>query len=362
MRASAIHRCAAVLLAALLVFPVGGIAAAVTTGMIQGSVSLEGRPLSGVTVAFIELESGDVVRAVSGADGSFEAPAAPGEYAVTTESQAGLTIGQAPVRVAVASGEVASARVELLSVPAGPPQEALPEGAPQQPVEDTLPADTPGGGPQAPLVPVFAETTGSGADIRFESVTCFVAGEFPLLDANITPVAEVARARVYFKAAVGEQFYYVEMTQEAGLFYGKLPKPQVAASPITYYLQTTTTEFEESQTQEIEAIVVTDESECGDLKIAAVGAPGAVTVFSAVSGASIIAPAGFAVAGAAGLAIGTVAVIAGGAAAAGIVGGVITNPGGPVGPTPPPVVVVPSPIPTPVPIPTPTPIAITTFR
>jgi len=211
-------------------------------------------------------------------------------------------------------------------------------------------------------MPVFAETTGSGADIRFESVTCFVAGEFPLLDANITPMEQVARARVYFKAAVGEHFYYVEMTQDAGLFYGKLPKPQVAASPITYYLQTTTTEFEESQTQEIEAIVVEDETECGDRKIAAFGPPGAVTVFSAASGASIVAPAGFAMAAGAGLAIGTIAVIAGGAAAAGIVGGVITNPGGGAGPSPPPVVIEPSPIPTPAPIPTPTPIPITTFR
>ncbi len=189
-----------------------------------------------------------------------------------------------------------------------------------------------------------------------------MAGEFPLLDANITPMSSVARARVYFKAAVGEQFYYVEMNQEAGEFFGKLPRPQVAASPITYYLQSTTTEFEESQTREIDAIVVDDESECGDLKIAAFGPPGAVTVFSATTGVSIIAPAGFAVAAGAGLAIGTVAVIAGGAAAAGIVGGVVTDPGGSTGPTPPPVIVVPSPIPTPQPIPTPSPTPITTFR
>jgi hypothetical protein len=220
----------------------------------------------------------------------------------------------------------------------------------------------PTGEPQAPAGPVWAETTGTGAEIKFEPVTCFVAGEFPLLDANITPTEEVARARVYFKAAVGEHFYYVEMTQDTGLFYGKLPKPQVAASPITYYLQTTTTEFEESQTQEIEAIVVEDETECGDRKIAAFGPPGAVTVFSAASGASIVAPAGFAMAAGAGLAIGTIAVIAGGAAAAGIVGGVITNPGGGSGSSPPPVVIEPSPIPTPAPIPTPTPIPITTFR
>ena len=55
---------------------------------------MQGRPLQGVGVAFIELESGNVVRAISGSNGGFEAKAAPGQYAVTTESQAGLAIGQ----------------------------------------------------------------------------------------------------------------------------------------------------------------------------------------------------------------------------------------------------------------------------
>ena len=363
MCAPGFRRAFALLLAVLLVLPAGGASSAVSNGVIQGSVVLEGRPLAGVTVAFIELESGDVVRAVSSEDGSFEATAAPGQYAVTTESQAGLTVGEAPTRVAVASGEVASARLELLSVPAALPLAALPAGAPQEPAGEGLSAGAPAGAPQEPPAPVFAETTGTGADIRFEPVTCFVAGEFPLLDASLTPMSSVARARVYFKAAIGEQFYYVEMTQEEGLFFGKLPRPQVAASPITYYLQSTTTDFEESQTREIDAIVVDEESECGDLKVAAFGPAGAVTVFSATTGVSIIAPAGFAIAAGAGLAIGTVAVIAGGAAAAGIVGGVITDPGtGGSGPTPPPVIVVPSPIPTPAPIPTPSPTPITAFR
>ena len=39
---------------------------------------------------------------------------------------------------------------------------------------------------------MWAETTGTGAEIRFEPVTCFVAGEFPLLDAELLPVESVA--------------------------------------------------------------------------------------------------------------------------------------------------------------------------
>ena len=349
-----IRRAAALLLVGLLALPPALVSAA-PNGIIQGRVVLEGRPLSGVTVAFIELDSGNVVRAVSREDGSFEAQAAAGEYAVTTESQAGLAVGRAPVRVAVTAGAVAKADVELLSVPS-----ALPQGAPQDPPVETPPAGAPMGDPQEPIGPVWAETTGTGAEIQFEPVTCFVAGEFPLLDATIEPADSVARARVYFKAALGESFYYIEMTQEGDLFKGKLPRPFVAGSPITYNVTSTTTAFEETRTRDIDAIVVEDESECGDLKVAAFGPPGAITIFSAASGASVIAPAGFAALGA-GLAIGTIAVIAGAAAAAGIVGGVVVNPPG-VGATPPPIVIVPTPIPTPVPIPIPTPTPLTTFR
>jgi hypothetical protein len=358
-----IRRLGVLLLALTLALPVGDVWAAPQTGTIQGVVRLAGRPLSGVTVAFIELQSGDVVRAVSGGDGAFTAAAPPGEYAVTTESQAGLTVGQAPVRVAVAPGKVASADVELVSVASAVPQEtAAPGEAPQAPAASPSvppPSEPPAAGQETPPGPVFAETTGSGAQISFEPVTCFVAGEFPLLDADIEPTASVARARIYFKGAAGSAYYYVEMTTQQGRYFGKLPRPRTEASPITYYVESTTTNFEESQTREIDAIVVEKKEDCGDRKVAAFGPAGAVTVFSATTGASILAPAGFAAVAASGLAVGAVTIIAGGAAAAGIVGGVVVGPGGGGNATPPPVVIVPSPIPIPTPVPTPSPTGIT---
>ena len=359
-RSSVMRRAAASLLAFLLAFPAGDVRSAPSSGTIQGVVRLGGRPLSGVTVAFIELQSGSVVRATSGDDGAFTATAPAGEYAVTTESQAGLTVGQAPVRVAVADGRVSSADVELVAVASALPQEPPAEGQPPAPA--TPEGQTPPTDPQAPAGTVFAETTGTGAQILFEPVTCFVAGEFPLLDAGIEPLASVARARVYFKGAAGTSFYYVEMGQEAGRYYGKLPRPRVEASPITYYVQSTTTEFEESQTREIEAVVVQDRAECGDRKVAAFGPPGPVTVFSASSGASVLAPAGFAAA--TGIAFGVVVLLATGAAVAGIVGGSGVGPGaGGGGSPPPPVVIQPSPIPVPTPLPTVTPPPpVTVFR
>ena len=196
-------------------------------------------------------------------------------------------------------------------------------------------------------------------------MTCFVDGEFPLLDAAITPVASVARARVYFRAA---QDVVLLRRDEAGVgtLLRKAAAARVEASPITYYVQSTTTEFDESQTREIEAVVVKDKVECGDRKIAAFGPAGAVTVFSASTGASILAPAGFAAAAATGLAVGVVTVIAGGAAVAGVVGGIAGGGGtGGGGASPPPIIINPSPIPVPTPLPLPTitpPPPVTAFR
>jgi hypothetical protein len=343
------RKAAAVLLAGLLSSPPVSLGSAPVLGTIQGVVTLDGRPLSGVAVAFIDLQSGNVVRATTGSNGAFETSAAAGQYAVTTESRAGLVVGRAPVRVAVVPGRVASAEIELFAQSTAMLQE------PQKPAPATTTPDIPAARPQQPPT-TTAPTTGAGAAINFDPVTCFVAGEFPLLDAGIEPLSSVARARTYFKAAQGKNFYYVEMTQEAGRFFGKLPRPKIEASPLTYYLQATTTEFEESQTPEIEAIVVEKKEDCGDRKVAAFGPPGEVTVFSAATGASI-APLGFAAGGAA-IALGTVLLIVGGAAAAGITTAVVANPQS----TPPPAVPTPTAIPVAIPTPIATPTPITTFR
>jgi hypothetical protein len=321
-------------------------------GSVEGAVTLSGRPLAGVDLAFVDRQTGTVQRASSGKNGAFKANLLPGEYMVTTENRMGLVVGKAPALVPVVAGRMASANIELLAIPAAiwqdpTPAAPTPDVQPAAaPLEGQAPAAAQSAPGQAPSGPVTTE--GKGAAITYEPVTCFVAGEFPLLDASIAPAENVARSRVYFRAAQGSTFYYIEMTQESGTFFGKLPRPRVEASPITYYLQATTTEFEESQTPEIEAVVVAKKEDCGDRKVAVFGPPGEVVVFSAATGAAI-SPVGFAAGGAA-LAIGTIALIIGGAAAAGVAGGIISNPS----PTPPPT---PTPAPTELPTPIPTPIS-----
>ena len=350
------RRLAAVVLTLVLVAPPAQFAsAAPALGTVQGAVTLAGRPLAGVDLAFVERQTGAVQRASSGKNGAFQTRLLPGEYMVTTENRMGLVVGKAPALVPVVAGRMASANVELLAISGAiwqePEQTPTPDVEPRTaPVDLSAPTSETQEPSQMPAGPVTTE--GAGSAIDFEPVTCFVAGEFPLLDAGIVPADNVARSRVYFRAAQGSSFYYIEMTQESGTFFGKLPRPRIEASPITYYLQATTTEFEESQTPEIEAVVVEKKEECGDRKAAAFGPPGEVTVFSAATGATV-SPVGFAAGGAA-IAIGTIALIVGGAAAAGVVGGIITNPSPtpPATPTPAPTAI-PTPIPTPVPTPTP---------
>ena len=300
----------------LTLLPFQPVAYAANAGIVKGLVTIDGRPVSGLGLSLVGIDSGSIHNATSGADGSFEVALEPGSYVVTNLAQHGLSVGRAPSRVVVAAGRVAVVDVDLLTTP-----------LPASPRQET-------------------QTAGSG-DIIFDPIIdCVVEGEFPLFPASFEPMASVARARVYFKSVLGDEFYYVEMVQEGGQFVGKLPKPTLEASPITYYIQVTTIDFGESQTAEFDAVVVADESEC-DGEVAAVGPTGAVTVFSASTGAAI-APAGFA-AGAAGLAAGTVALVVGGAAAiaAGTIAVVTESTPEPTPePTPPPATPTPTPVPT----------------
>lgn len=292
-------------------------------GMVQGTVSLEGRPIAGVEVVFVESGTGAVHRVRSSAAGAFQTQLAPGRYLVTTENTQGLVVAQAPTLVPIVAGRVASANIDLLALAVPIPQEA--------------PAQDPTAG-----------ALGQGTLTMEPEATCFVAGEFPLLSANVMPTDKVARVRVYFKSALGDAYYYVEAGPQAALWDGKLPRPKVEASPIRYYWQATFTDFGEVTGKEVEAIVVNSADECEDKVVAPFGPAGPVQVFSAATGGAI-APAGFA-AGA--LGAGAIIAIVAGAVGAGIVGGIVVN--NPT-PTPTPSARPSPPVPTPTPTPTPSP-------
>jgi hypothetical protein len=277
-------------LAVFLASPPVDVVSAPEMGTIKGAVTVSNRPLRGISLAFVDLASGAIYRTTSADAGAFQARVPAGRYVLTTENGAGLAVGRAPSLIAVEAGQVAMAEVDLSPIPGAATESAqAPPGAPQPP----LPQPSPG-------APVTSTT------IHHDPKGCMVAGQFPLIDAQIEPAASVARARVYFKAAQTDVWYYVEMTPAENGFVGKLPRPKLEASPISYRIESTTTDYGPGQTEDIQSIVVAEAKDCpSDKKVAAIGPPGEVTVFSAATGAAI-APIGFA---AGGLALTTIALV-----------------------------------------------------
>src|SRR5687768_5554255 len=108
-------------LVGLLSFP-HAVSSSPSLGTLKGVVTVEGRPVSGISVALVDAGNGTVHRVTSASNGAFEARLGPGDYLVTTENRAGLVVQQAPAMVSVAAGHLASARIDLLALPV--PQDA----------------------------------------------------------------------------------------------------------------------------------------------------------------------------------------------------------------------------------------------
>jgi hypothetical protein len=322
------RRALAALLAALLAGPSAGLSAAPSQGRVQGTVTLEGRPLAGVEVALVELGSGTVYRARSTApSGTFDLRVAPGEYSIATESRAGLAVERAPVLLPVAAGQVASAAIELLALTNLPQEAGEPPAAPPQ-------------------------EAGAPLSINHQAVGCLIAGEFPLIQAGIEPAANVARARLVFRGAQSTEDFFVEFGAMEGGFVAKMPKPTMAATPVTYRIQAVSTDGVEVQSPDVQADVVESADQCpADKIVAAVGPPGEVTVFAAATG-SAIKPVGFAAGGV--LTAGAIALIIAGLAGVATAIAVI-NPSPTPSSTPTPTVPSPTPRPTPTPTSSPSP-------
>jgi hypothetical protein len=167
------------------------------------------------------------------------------------------------------------------------------------------------GPPFAPAAPKDAAAPAL-LSVAHSPVGCMVAGTNPEIDAGITPDEQVLGGRVYFKSALGDSFYYVEMAPGAGRFVGVLPKPLPNAGPITYYVEGLGRDYAQSQTPEQRAVVVDRPEDCGDKPVSALGPSEPVRVFSVAGGTAL--PPGFS-------GVSSVVAAGTGAAAAGAVAG-----------------------------------------
>ena len=293
---------------------------------VAGTVTVEGRALSGIDLALVDVESGSVHRATSAAGGSWSADVPPGRYALAADGGSGLAVVRGPALLALAPGQLARADLALALVPLG--AQATPAAAGKLAVEA-------------------------------EPVGCLLEGQHPLVKARVTPPEGAAQVQVHFKSVLASGFFYVQAQLEEGVFVGKLPAPKREASPVTIFVKAVTASGEAVQSPEMQAQVVATEAEC-PAGLAAVGPPGGVEVFSAATGAAVT-PAGFAASGVAATA-GALALLLSGAAAAGITATVVVTPtprpptpSPAVTPTPPPRPRPPSPTPSPRPPPEPRP-------
>lgn len=201
--------------------------------------------------------------------------------------------------------------------------------------------------PFAPAEPQAPPASPVPLSVAHSPVGCMVAGTNPQIDAGISPEDQVQAGRVYFKSALGDAFYYVEMAPQAGRHVGVLPKPRPDAGPITYYVEGVGRDYTQSQTPEERAIVVEKPEDCEGKPLAALGPADPVRVFSVTGGtalppgfsgvSSVVAAGAGAGAGAAGAGAaaagggflgGTAGIIVAGAVAVGVGAAVIVSTGG----------------------------------
>ena len=188
--------------------------------------------------------------------------------------------------------------------------------------------------------------------ITHDAVECMVQARFPLLDTILTPPEKVGQVKCYFKSKSSPYYYVLASTVAPGRFECRLPKPKVEAGPVTYYVEVSSTDYQVTQTPEREVVVVEKEADCGDKKMAAFGAGGAVTAFTGAGAAATAVGFTAGAATIAGVSATTAAIVAG-AVAVGVTTTVVATRGEESpSPTPRPT---PEPTPTPTPAPSPTP-------
>ena len=138
----------------------------------------------------------------------------------------------------------------------------------------------------------FAAPLHAAVNVQHQAVGCLLADAHPRLEARFEPEGEVARARVFFRAAGTPHWYSVEMGRQAGLWSGVLPKPKRSTPRIEYYLEATDKAFVPARTSEHAAEVATGPGACRKDAPLAASLPSARVVVTAAAGAPAV-PAGF---------------------------------------------------------------------
>ena len=233
--------------------------------LVQGAVALDRRPLAGATVGFIDLATGSVRRAVTGADGAFRAALPPGSYVVAAEGRPGQSLLRAPSVLTLFAGRTVTADLELQTLPAGRRAPAPLAPAPTRPV------------------------------IEQQAVGCFVARQCAVVQARIRATPPVVQARGYFRSGSGPWYYVNLEALEGGAagdaFAAHLPAP-LDPGPLSYYVSVRAADGSEERAPEVAVRVVTDPAQCGGDAAPPPAWRGTVTVLATGTDTAVM-PAGF---------------------------------------------------------------------
>ncbi len=154
-------------------------------------------------------------------------------------------------------------------------------------------------------------------------VRCIAGVPYPIISASIRSADSVQAAKVYFRAAQGEDFYFVEMAVQDRGYRAVLPVPSDETNRVIYYVEAVSASFEAGRTEEYEAPVRDD---CDEDRF--LGDDPRIVIYAVAESAPI--PAGFLSTGvsstvsAAGVAT---AVTSGGGLGAGAITGIIVGGG-----------------------------------
>ena len=162
--------------------------------------------------------------------------------------------------------------------------------------------------------------------IDHEPLECLPGDEFPMLNTEIEPSANVKLARLFFRAAQHPDLYFVDMSisPEDGKFYGVLPKASAETKSIHYYLEAIDRAFDSVRTEEFVAVLDTADECRRRAPIAWFAGSDPGIVVNAVSPGAYAIPAGFQAVGisafvsSAGIVTSAAAAAAGGAVGGGL--------------------------------------------
>ena len=123
----------------------------------------------------------------------------------------------------------------------------------------------------------------TGPRISHDGLRCMLAGEHLILEALVEPTGGLATVKVYFRANLYRQFYYVEMVPAGDVYQGVLPKPRPEITRLHYYLEAMDSSFNSVRTAEFTPQIVSNEASCRERNpspAAYLDGTGAITVGS----------------------------------------------------------------------------------